>query len=267
MKSALMAGLRNLRQDCVKGSALVFAPHQDDETLGCGGTIIRKRDAGLPVTCVFMTDGATSHRQFMAAVELSRLRREEALKALSILGLRNEDAHFLDFPDSRLDQFHDAAVLKVVSLLRRIQPEEVFVPYRADRTPDHEATFRIVMAAVRQAGQAVQINEYPVWFWNQWPWVSGALTFNRDGFKAAMQILFTLGGHKLLQEFSTGVFVKDVLERKRQALNEHRSQMAVLRPGTAWPTLSDVSDGQWLECFFQEFEIFRCHRCPAFAEC
>jgi hypothetical protein len=26
-----------------KTSAIVFAPHQDDETLGCGGTVILKR--------------------------------------------------------------------------------------------------------------------------------------------------------------------------------------------------------------------------------
>lgn len=27
-------------------SAIIFSPHQDDETLGCGGTIIRKRQGG-----------------------------------------------------------------------------------------------------------------------------------------------------------------------------------------------------------------------------
>ena len=29
--------------------AVVFAPHPDDEALGCGGTFIRKRRAGAPV--------------------------------------------------------------------------------------------------------------------------------------------------------------------------------------------------------------------------
>src|SRR5882724_4119486 len=32
--------------------AVVFAPHQDDETLGCGGLIARKRNEGLPVDVI-----------------------------------------------------------------------------------------------------------------------------------------------------------------------------------------------------------------------
>src|SRR5687768_14178340 len=38
-------------------SAVVFSPHYDDETLGVGGTVIRKRDCGAIVYLVFMTDG------------------------------------------------------------------------------------------------------------------------------------------------------------------------------------------------------------------
>src|SRR5687768_6580034 len=36
-------------------SAMVFAPHPDDETLGCGGTILQKRRAGASMRIVFMT--------------------------------------------------------------------------------------------------------------------------------------------------------------------------------------------------------------------
>jgi len=43
-------------------SALVLAPHPDDETLGCGATILRKRAAGTPVHVLIVTDGEpTAH--------------------------------------------------------------------------------------------------------------------------------------------------------------------------------------------------------------
>ncbi len=42
-------------------SALVFSPHPDDECLGCGGTIIRKKQAGSTVKIVHLTDGSRSH--------------------------------------------------------------------------------------------------------------------------------------------------------------------------------------------------------------
>lgn len=260
MKRSLMAGLQPVPPDHANKLAIVFAPHQDDETLGCGGTILKKRGAGAPVTCVFLTDGATSHRRFMAEVELIRLRKQEAHAALAILGVGPEHTQFLDFPDSKLGQFHEAAVAKVVAILQRSSPEEVFVPYRADRTPDHEATYRIVSEAIGKAGRAVQVYEYPVWLWNQWPWVPLRLTANRDGLRAFVQIWRTRWGRKFLQEFRTGVFIGDVLAQKRQALNQHRTQMTVLQSNPAWPTLLDVSDGTWLDCFFQEYEVFRCHQ-------
>jgi hypothetical protein len=44
-------GLRRALHSCLRSesphrmsSAVVFAPHQDDETLSCGGTIILKRE-------------------------------------------------------------------------------------------------------------------------------------------------------------------------------------------------------------------------------
>ena len=38
---------------------LVFAAHQDDETIGCGGTIRKWSSNGSIVDVVFMTDGGT----------------------------------------------------------------------------------------------------------------------------------------------------------------------------------------------------------------
>ena len=54
--------------------ALVFAPHQDDETLGCGGTILKKRAAGAEVGLVFLADGGTSHEKLMVPQEMATLR-------------------------------------------------------------------------------------------------------------------------------------------------------------------------------------------------
>ena len=34
---------------------LVIAPHPDDETIGCGGTLLRHRDHGDEISCVIVT--------------------------------------------------------------------------------------------------------------------------------------------------------------------------------------------------------------------
>jgi LmbE family N-acetylglucosaminyl deacetylase len=247
----------------MSSAAVVFAPHQDDETLGCGGTMTLKAQAGTPISCVFMTDGGTSHRGLIDENDLRHIRRCEALEATAVLGLTPEQVRFLDFPDSQLARHIHAAEVRVAEILEALAPEEVFVPYRSDGTPDHEATYRIVVAAARRFKRPVRLLEYPVWFWNQWPWVPLPVAPSRDTMKAAKAAWNGRFGRRLLREFRSGAFIKNVLDRKREALVRYRSQMTVLRSGRQWPTLEDVSEGEFLRCFFDDFEVFRTDECES----
>ena len=255
-------GLRDETRERANTSAMVFAPHQDDETLGCGGTLVLKRRAGAPVALVFMTDGSTSHRRFMKEEQLRSLRKTEARNAAAVLGLSLEDVHFLDLPDGGLKRFHADAVSRVLDLLNRYCPAEVYVPYRSDGMPDHESTYAVVVEALGKAGRPTEICEYPIWFWNQWPWVPMEWKYGGDGVREIFRALWACFALRQFREFRSGVYVGDVLERKMQALAQHRSQMTVLIPGTAWPTLEDISAGEFLRCFFQEYEVFSCRSIP-----
>ena len=257
LKRQVQRRVRDETNARVARSAVVFAPHQDDETLGCGGTMILKCRSGTPLSCVFMTDGATSHQAFIDPVELRRLRKKEALDATALIGMSSKDVHFWDFPDGRLESSHDEAVKRVIALLDVVRPAEVYVPYRRDGTPDHEATYRIAVEAISRTGRRTELLEYLVWFWNRWPWVSFRLEARRRTLRTVREALDAGLGLEVARKFRTGVFVAPLLEQKRQALSQHRSQMTSLQPGSAWPTLADVSNGEFLDCFFQEFEIFR----------
>lgn len=247
----------------VTRTALILAPHQDDETLGCGGTILLKRNAGTRVHVAFMTDGSTSHRQFMAAAELCRRRRAEAIEACEVLGVTPDDLRFFDFPDGELAHHHDAAVAMVVALIDACRPHEMFVPYQRDVTSDHEATFRIATEALRKSSQQVQLYEYPVWTWNRWPWVRLSAPISRDGLRAVIQACAGGLGLSHLRRFRSGVRIDGVVGRKREALRRHRTQMAAVIPEVPWPTLGDVSNGDFVDCFFQDYEVFRCRSLPA----
>jgi len=247
----------------VARNALILAPHQDDETLGCGGTILLKRDAGTRVNVAFMTDGSTSHRQFMAAAELCRRRRAEAIEACEVLGVKQDDLRFFDFPDGKLGHHHDAAVPMVVASIDPCRPLEIFVPYQHDVTSDHEATFRIATEAIRKSRQQVQLYEYPIWTWNRWPWVRLSAPLGRDGLRAVMQACASGLGLSHLRRFRSGVQIRGAIDRKREALSRHRTQMAAVISEVPWPTLGDVSNGDFLDCFFQDYEVFRCRSLTA----
>ena len=205
-----------------------------------------------------MTDGRTSHSRFMPEAELRETRMAEAIAASEALGIARADVQFLDFEDGKLGRNRGAAIDAVVPLIVALRPAEVFVPYRRDGTPDHDETATVVFEACRRSGLALRICEYPVWYWNQWPWVSIEAGFDRETVRSLLRALRAGFGLQLFRDFKSGVNVASQLDRKRLALNCYRSQMTRLRPDTPWPTLGDVAAGEFLEFFFQQFEVFRC---------
>lgn len=239
---------------------MVFAPHQDDETLGCGGTIITRIGTGTDVAIVFMTEGRTSHAHLIPPSELVKIRRQEALAASRVLGIEEESVTFLDFEDGRLSEHYAAAVARVSSLLHEYKPDEVFIPYHREPNLDHLATNRIVLTALSAVGIAPVVCEYPVWTWHHWPWVS-LRQHTPPGTRAVIHNTFAnVFGIRLLKDFGYSSFIGDVIGQKAAALNEHRSQMTRLLPDPGWLTLSDVSDGDFLACFFQDYEVFYRYR-------
>jgi LmbE family N-acetylglucosaminyl deacetylase len=80
---------------------LVLAPHPDDETFGCGGSMILHRDAGDPVKVVFLTNGAMGDISNQSDKETYvALRKKEAEKACANLGVM--DLEFWPYEDRSL---------------------------------------------------------------------------------------------------------------------------------------------------------------------
>ncbi|HEX2852743.1 MAG TPA: PIG-L family deacetylase [Opitutaceae bacterium] len=152
-------------------TAVVFAPHQDDETFGCGGLIARKRNEGFPVHVVFITDGSASHpghSQFSPAA-IAALRRREARAALAILGVESGAIHFLDAPDGTLHQLNSTQrsdlIARIAELLRQLKPDEVFLPCCPDGSSEHDAAFSFIIEALHHSHLRPAVWQYPVWSW------------------------------------------------------------------------------------------------------
>jgi LmbE family N-acetylglucosaminyl deacetylase len=215
--------------DLPRGSALVIAPHADDETFGCGGLIALKRDAGVPVHVVIVTDGRNSHSH-VAGVDVGQLirtRKQEVIAACAILGVLPTDISFLDLPDQGLQRLADdqrnQAVARLADLLRAVRPDEVYVNMEWDGHPDHEATYRLTIDALREAGQAASVFEYPIWLVWKGP------------FRWNTRPTDLRGGGRL--------DVRAVQQRKQRAIEVYTSQLPVLPPG-------------FLHQFQQGFELF-----------
>ncbi|WP_407659936.1 PIG-L deacetylase family protein [Hyalangium gracile] len=240
----------------LRRSAMVFAPHPDDETLGCGGTILQKRRSGADVRIVFMTDGAASHAHLISRSELRLMRRREALEAVEALGLAPARSSWLDFPDAELSLWRAEAVTRVSRLLEQHRPQQVFLPYARGEHSDHVATHSIVYESIARLGLAATLLEYPVWSWRHWP-VAGEGSSWGKARAVLAGCRATVCGVRFLRELRTSVAIQDVVAQKRAALERHVSQMRRRNGAPCWPTLGDVDQGEFLACFFQEYEYYR----------
>lgn len=165
-----MAGLSRpyviSRSPCV-----ILAPHQDDETLGCGGLIARKRHEGQELHVIFLTDGGASHRGHasISGCDLISLRRLEALRAMEKLSVDSACVQFWNEPDGTLDslshQRKEALINRLAALLASVQPGRLFVPCSPDGSSEHDPIIGFAQQAAARAGNAPEIWQYPIWSW------------------------------------------------------------------------------------------------------
>lgn len=152
-------------------STVVFAPHADDESLGCGGLVRHLRRLERDVAVVFVTDGGMSHPGSTQYNRKDRvdLRRKEALAACRCLDVPPERIAFLELPDGEapfsFSPEFSAAVERVLATIAAWAPDTFLVPWRRDPHEDHRATWDICEAVRNKLDAAVRWIEYPVWMW------------------------------------------------------------------------------------------------------
>ncbi len=123
--------------------ALVIAPHPDDETLGCGGTLRRLASVGVE-TSVLTVAGP---KPPIYAEEAMKTSKEEALRAHAVLGIK--ESVFLDKPAAMVAltphyQLNNA----FRDVIQRLRPQLILVPFM-DRMIDHRTIFDSAMVATR----------------------------------------------------------------------------------------------------------------------
>jgi LmbE family N-acetylglucosaminyl deacetylase len=139
------------------GRVLVFAPHPDDEAIGCGGLIVRLVEAGVAVRVVLVTDGSGAGDLPRGAAQV---RQREFLASLAQLGV--SDHVMLGFADGEL--VAAAPLFEAVDAqVRDFAPQWLVGPSAADAHRDHRCTAHAVRHAAL-AHPCVQLSlEYETW--------------------------------------------------------------------------------------------------------
>jgi bacillithiol biosynthesis deacetylase BshB1 len=127
----------------MKLDILVFGAHPDDVELSCSGTILAEIAKGKKVGVVDLTQGELGTRGTLET------RKKEATDAASIMkidireNLEMADGFFMN------DEAHQR---KIITSLRKYQPEIVLCNAPADRHPDHGRAADLVYTAAFLSG-------------------------------------------------------------------------------------------------------------------
>jgi len=114
-------------------SALVLAPHTDDGEFGCGGTMARLVESGIPITYVAFSTAVRSVPPDFPADILSR----EVREATAVLGIDEAHLRVFDFEVRTFPTFRQDILEAMIALNDELHPDCVLMPSLADLHQDH----------------------------------------------------------------------------------------------------------------------------------
>jgi LmbE family N-acetylglucosaminyl deacetylase len=125
--------------------ALVVALHPDDETLGCGGTLLKHNTQGDEIHWMICTevkeeDGFSSERV---------QRRNEEIDTVANL-YQFDSVHRLGFSTMKVDQYTVSELVgKVSAVINQVQPTVLYLPFKSDVHSDHRVMFEAVYSCTK----------------------------------------------------------------------------------------------------------------------
>lgn len=140
-----------------KKKILVISAHPDDETLGCGGYIL-KYNKKFDFYSAFFCNGVSSRKiQNSKINNLIKRRKNAFVKASKMLGIKK--FYGFDYPDNQLDKVPLLEIIKKIEeLIKIIKPAKIFTHSDLDLNIDHKIISKAVITATRPINKVV-VNE------------------------------------------------------------------------------------------------------------
>ncbi len=118
-------------------NVIIVACHPDDETLGCGGTLLRHRSRGDKIHWII----ATSIKEDCGFSRKAVAQREKEIKAVAA-AYRFEKVYRLEMPTTRVGEVPaQERISRISAIFHAVRPNTVYLPFRADVHSDHRLVF------------------------------------------------------------------------------------------------------------------------------
>jgi len=181
---------------------LVVAPHPDDETLGCGGTILLLKGQGykifwLIVTSMSQENGFTKERIEKRQIEVELVSNAYGFECVKNLGI----------PPTKVGEIPFGSLVQMISKeFNEIKPNILLLPFYNDVHTDHKIAVEACLSCTK---------------WFRYPYVETVLAY-----ETLSETDFNINTCNNKFEPNVYIDISDYLERKIQIMNTYKSELS-----------------------------------------
>jgi N-acetylglucosamine malate deacetylase 1 len=124
---------------------LVLAVHPDDETLGCGGTLLKHKFNKDEIHWLIVTDIKESEGFDQSSInkrknEINKVNQVFKFDSVTNLGLST----------AKLDEYSMSSLIeKISSVINKVKPDIIYLPFKSDIHTDHKAVFNAAYSCTK----------------------------------------------------------------------------------------------------------------------
>lgn len=120
---------------------LCIAVHPDDETLGCGGTLLKHKENQDEINWLICTQMPKDNNLF-------KTRESEIQEVSSMYGFNNVDC--LNLNTMKVDEYSMTDLIsKISNIINTIQPNIIYLPFKSDIHSDHRKIFEAAYSCTK----------------------------------------------------------------------------------------------------------------------
>ena len=117
----------------MKNRILVVAVHPDDETLGCGGTLLKHKSKKDEINWLICTTIDKQKNNY-------QIREKEINKVSKLYGFNS--VHNLRLKTMRVDEYSKSILIEKISkVINTVKPNSIYLPFKSDIHSDHRNIF------------------------------------------------------------------------------------------------------------------------------
>ena len=124
---------------------LVVAVHPDDETLGCGGALLKHKANNDEIHWLIVTEIKESEGYSVSKI---KKRSDEIKKAGDLFGF--DSISTLGLSTTKVDRYGMSELItKISSVINKVRPNIVYLPFKGDVHSDHQYIFNAAYSCTK----------------------------------------------------------------------------------------------------------------------